>query len=500
VVANIQQIVGVRDRWLNRFAPDFFDLVLIDEGHHNPAASWRKVLDKFAGAKVVSLTATPFRSDSKDLIGELVYRYAFARAMERGYIKHLRALTVAPTQLYFTTRDDTRIYSLEEVMHLREETWFRRGLALAPKCNWDIVRASVQKWLELRKVRGTPHQIIAATCSIDHAQQVQELYAKIGLRVRQLHSQLAGADRRRALTELRDGKLDCIVQVEMLGEGFDHPPLSVAAIFRPFASLAPYVQFVGRIMRVLREGDIEDPDNHGWVVSHAGLHVDRHWDDFHQLDVADQEFFTKLLQGRYSARAQQPSRRRKRRRRQSVASLPAQLPLPTTDLHSLHAGGFESAEMGSSPVIVRISRKNFSAPLPTAASQPEALDDAHLLAEAAPAASDGPVQSVGPQQRRRQLQAALRLACKGAVNELLQGLKLRPSGWQLYRCVPGVGAGSNYVTLHKILHRRVNSRLGIKAGERKHLPVEQTEQALIALAELVSNLAQELNTRMGNES
>ena len=31
----------------------------------------------------------------------------------------------------------------------------------------------------------------------------------------------------------------------MLGEGFDHPQLSVAAIFRPFRSLAPYLQFVG---------------------------------------------------------------------------------------------------------------------------------------------------------------------------------------------------------------------------------------------------------------
>ena len=48
------------------------------------------------------------------------------------------------------------------------------------------------------------------------------------------------------LADLRSGKLDCIVQVQMLGEGFDHPPLSVAAIFRPFASLSPYIQFVGR--------------------------------------------------------------------------------------------------------------------------------------------------------------------------------------------------------------------------------------------------------------
>ncbi len=57
------------------------------------------------------------------------------------------------------------------------------------------------------------------------------------------------------LASLRNGSLDCIIQVQMLGEGFDHPKLSVAAIFRPFRSLAPYIQFVGRIMRVVVQND-----------------------------------------------------------------------------------------------------------------------------------------------------------------------------------------------------------------------------------------------------
>ena len=45
----------------------------------------------------------------------------------------------------------------------------------------------------------------------------------------------------------------------MLGEGFDHPKLSVAAIFRPFRTLAPYIQFVGRIMRVVVQNDAMHP-------------------------------------------------------------------------------------------------------------------------------------------------------------------------------------------------------------------------------------------------
>ncbi|CQD25106.1 hypothetical protein BN970_06904 [Mycolicibacterium conceptionense] len=74
----------------------------------------------------------------------------------------------------------------------------------------------------------------------------------------------------------------------MLGEGFDHPRLSVAAIFRPFRSLAPYIQFVGRVMRVVQEAAPEHPDNQGHIVSHVGLNNDARWSEFRELDLDDQ--------------------------------------------------------------------------------------------------------------------------------------------------------------------------------------------------------------------
>lgn len=52
-----------------------------------------------------------------------------------------------------------------------------------------------------------------------------------------------------AAQDLRDGKLDIIVHVGMLGEGFDHKRLSVAVIFRPFRNIGSYSQFVGRAIR-----------------------------------------------------------------------------------------------------------------------------------------------------------------------------------------------------------------------------------------------------------
>jgi DNA repair protein RadD len=66
----------------------------------------------------------------------------------------------------------------------------------------------------------------------------------------------------------------------MLGEGFDHPKLSVAAIFRPFKTLAPYIQFVGRIMRVVVQNDPTHPNNVGHIVTHLGMNLDERLKEF----------------------------------------------------------------------------------------------------------------------------------------------------------------------------------------------------------------------------
>ena len=97
------------------------------------------------------------------------------------------------------------------------------------------------------------------------------------------------------LNALRENRLDCIVQVQMLGEGFDHPRLSIAAIFRPYRSLSAYIQFIGRIMRVNFEGDTQNVDNEGFIVSHVGLNNDARWNDFREIELADQQMFHELL-------------------------------------------------------------------------------------------------------------------------------------------------------------------------------------------------------------
>src|SRR5439155_24118938 len=61
VVTNIQQLATNADKWLTQFPDGFFNMIIVDEAHHSAATSWQKVIERFPDAKVVLLTATPFR-------------------------------------------------------------------------------------------------------------------------------------------------------------------------------------------------------------------------------------------------------------------------------------------------------------------------------------------------------------------------------------------------------------------------------------------------------
>ena len=297
VITNIQQLAANVDKWLTQFPVDFFNMIIVDEAHHSAAWSWQKVIERFPSAKVIHLTATPFRSDRQEIDGELVFRYSFRSATLKGYIKRLKASYVAPAEITLGFRDDRgRTYTLEEVLKLKEEDWFSRGVALAPACNRHIVDSSLERLEELRQ-SGTRHQLIAVACSIKHAREIRSLYQERGYNADVIHSKESDDKQAEILSALYNGTLDCIVQVQMLGEGFDHPKLSVAAIFRPFRTLAPYIQFVGRIMRVVVQNDTTHPDNVGHIVTHLGMNVDQRLNEFKQFENDDQAFWEKVIGG-----------------------------------------------------------------------------------------------------------------------------------------------------------------------------------------------------------
>lgn len=297
VITNIHQLATNVDKWLTQFSDNFFDMIVIDEAHHSAAESWKKVLDKFPKAKIVHMTATPFRSDRQEIDGELVYRYPFRSATLKGYIKRLKASYIVPSEIVLEFRDkQEKKYTLDQVLKLKEEDCFSREIALAKLCNQHIVDSSLQKLEELRQT-GTQHQLIAVACTINHAKDIRAMYQERGYNAEVIHSQQNEEEQKKILADLKNGTLDCIVQVQILGEGFDHQKLSVAAIFRPFRTLAPYIQFVGRIMRVVVQNDPGHPDNMGHIVTHLGMNLDQRLKEFKQFENDDETFWGKVIGG-----------------------------------------------------------------------------------------------------------------------------------------------------------------------------------------------------------
>ena len=299
VITNIQQLQGRDNRWLMELPADYFDLILFDEGHHSVAQTYEALKQHFPVAKIVNFSATPQRADGQLMAGRVLYSFPIFRAIQAGYVKRLKALQLNPRTLRYVRREDGEEIEVDlaEVRRLGEtDADFRRSIVTSTETLNTIVDASIRELDRLRADTGEARlKIIASALNFEHCRQVVEAYSSRGRRAAYVHSREASKSNARVMTQLENHELDVIVQVRKLGEGFDHPFLAVAAVFSIFANLSPFVQFVGRIMRVIVQNDPGNPVNQGVVVFHAGANIAQQWGDFQTYSEADQAYFDQLL-------------------------------------------------------------------------------------------------------------------------------------------------------------------------------------------------------------
>jgi DNA repair protein RadD len=81
IVSNYHQLQDI-EKWFAKNR-DAVDLIVIDEAHHQAAATYQEIIEFFPKAKIVGLTATPFRSDGKPIEGTFIYKYSFNQAYQR---------------------------------------------------------------------------------------------------------------------------------------------------------------------------------------------------------------------------------------------------------------------------------------------------------------------------------------------------------------------------------------------------------------------------------
>jgi type I restriction enzyme R subunit len=101
-LALYQAVTGTEEEQniYKQFSPDFFDLVIVDECHRGSAAddaSWRKVLDYFASATQIGMTATPKETkevSNIDYFGDPIYTYSLKQGIEDGFLAPYKVIRI----------------------------------------------------------------------------------------------------------------------------------------------------------------------------------------------------------------------------------------------------------------------------------------------------------------------------------------------------------------------------------------------------------------------
>ncbi len=119
--------------YFGEYPPDFFDFIIIDECHRggaNDESNWRSILDYFALAVQLGLTATPKRKDNADTyayFGEPVFIYSLKDGINDGFLTPFRLKQIATTlDDYVFTSDDTVVEGEIEAGKRYEEKDFNK--------------------------------------------------------------------------------------------------------------------------------------------------------------------------------------------------------------------------------------------------------------------------------------------------------------------------------------------------------------------------------------
>ncbi len=240
-----------RTAHLNRFSPDNFDYIVVDEFHHAAAITYRRLIDHFTPRFLLGLTATPDRSDGGDLLGlceeNLVYECDLWSGIDRELLSPFN---------YFGVPDPVEYAQIPWRSGRFDEAALTEAVA---------TQARAENALEQLERRGGK-KAIGFCVSRRHADFMAEFSLERGLRAVAVHSGEKSAPRASALKALEDGDLDIVYAVDMFNEGVDVPSIDTVMMLRPTESPVIWLQQLGRGLRRSAE------KTHLSVIDYIGNH------------------------------------------------------------------------------------------------------------------------------------------------------------------------------------------------------------------------------------
>lgn len=255
VVASVDTLIKRVPTWLERIK-----LVVVDEAAHVLKDNkWGRAVAMFPNARGLLVTATPLRADGhglgrvggKGIVDCMIEGPTMRELIQEGYLSSFR-IFAPPNALDLSTVNVTP----------------------SGDYSGDPLRQAVKKAqltgnvVEHYKRHGGGLGITFAV-SVEAAQELAQAYSDAGVPAVCLHAGTGILERASVMRRFRDGVIQQLVNVDILGEGVDVPAVQSVSLARPTASYGLYMQQVGRALRPSEGKD------HAIILDHAG-NVMRH--------------------------------------------------------------------------------------------------------------------------------------------------------------------------------------------------------------------------------
>lgn len=271
---------------LAKLEPDDIDFIVIDEAHIAAADSYQRLFEHFPRARRLLMSACFSRADGRTVTADVVYRYRLIDAIADGHAKHLSIHRFTPqveqTAYQITWPDGRREEiigkaALLEIMH--DERKLERITATSEEPIhriMQIVRGCFDK--QAANLAPVRPRILFAALGRRHAEQIARIANAYGISAATLHHTMSDTEIKttRARYESASGRLSAIVQLRMLGQGYDLPAITVVVPMRPYGSFGDFYQFIGRGTRVIQHSALSGITQQLDVVYHGELGLDDH--------------------------------------------------------------------------------------------------------------------------------------------------------------------------------------------------------------------------------
>ena len=267
---SIGRNLSVLDNWLKGENEVY---CVIDEAHHATAKTYRKIIKyvemRVPNMKLLGLTATPFRTakeeegllskifkDGVDESGNVV-KGDLGITYQIG-LKELINARILSTPIFeckYTEEDYGADLGLDALEHIQRLDVLPEELATEIASSAARNKLIVDTYVNRAKEYG---QTIVFAVNINHAIALNKLFSKAGVKSDYIVSDIRDAitgvsisreDNERKLQQYRDGKLQVLINVNILTEGVDLPQTKTVFLARPTVSKILMTQMVGRALR-----------------------------------------------------------------------------------------------------------------------------------------------------------------------------------------------------------------------------------------------------------